>query len=789
MRGTNHSRPPLELVPKQPEDTAPKSNLPAQLTSLIGREREIAEVKRLLAEHRLLALTGSGGCGKTRLALAVAFEVVQEFDDGVWLVELASLSDPDLVPQAVASTLGVREVQDRPLTETLSKHLGFRKMLLVLDNCEHLVESCAALANTLLRACPNLRILVTSREALGIAGERAWLVPSLSLPGSQNLPPLEELAHYEAVRLFVERAAAAASTFELTERNAPAVAELCQRLGGIPLAIELAAARVRVLSVEQIASRLDHCFSLLTGGSRMALPRHRTLRATIDWSHDLLSEKEKALFRRLSVFAGGFTVEAAEKVCGGEGIEREEVLDLLTRLVDKSLVLVAERDGEARYRLLETVRQYGWEKLSESGEVEAVRWHHARFFLALAEEVEPKINTADRRLWLGRLEVEHDNLRAALRWTANAGETETGLRLGGALFWFWLHSGYWSEGRRWLEGALTGTSARTAARAKVLYGAGVLAWAQGDHATARSRLEESVAIWRELGDEQDIAYALHFLGLAVLGQGEPVRARSLAQESVEIFRKGEDEFGLAQSLSTLGLVIMAQGEDYALASSLQEESVAISRKTGDYWVLSLALRNLGFAAFRQGDYDRAVALFKESLAVLRQLGEKFFTTRSLEYLAAVLAMSGDHGRAARLFGAGEALREEIGAAVLPFYQVDYDHGVAVAQAQLGEEAFAAAWAQGRAMTPEQAIEYALEEGHEPEEPEEPEPSPDYPAGLTAREVEVLGLVAKGMTNAQVAQQLYLSPRTVNAHLNSIYHKLGVSSRGAAVRFAVEHGLV
>src|SRR5918997_3914016 len=348
------------------------NNLPLQLTSFVGREREIAEARDLLAEQRLLTLTGPGGCGKTRLALKAAAELAERFEDGVWLVELASLSDPALVPQTVAFALGMREQPGRLLTDTLSEYLELKKMLLVLDNCEHLVEACAQLAEALLRACPNLRILATSREALGITGETGWLVPSLSLPDPRYLPPVDELPRYEAARLFIERAAAMLPTFELTDRNAAAVARLCRGLDGIPLAIELAAARVKVLSVEQIAERLHDRFRLLTLGSRTALPRHRTLRATIDWSHDLLSEEEKVLFRRLSVFVGGFALGAAEAVCVGEDLEENEVLDLLSHLVDKSLVVMQERGGGMRYGLLETVRQYGREKLEESGEAEAV---------------------------------------------------------------------------------------------------------------------------------------------------------------------------------------------------------------------------------------------------------------------------------------------------------------------------------------------------------------------------------------------------------------------------------
>ena len=777
------------------EEKRPSHNMPLALTSFIGREREIAEVRRLLLledKDRLLTLTGPGGCGKTRLALAVASEVVEEFEDGVWWVELASLSDPNLVPQAVASVLGVREASGRSLTHMLAHHLKPKKTLLVLDNCEHLVESCTAFADALLHACPNLRILVTSREALGIAGERAWLVPSLSLPDSQNLPPLEGLANYEAIRLFVERAASAATTFELTERDAPAVARLCQRLDGIPLAIELAAARARVLSVEQIASRLDDCFSLLTGGSRMGLPRQRTLQATIEWSHDLLSEKERTLFRKLTVFAGGFTLEAAEAVCAGRDVEPEEVLDLLTYLVDKSMVLVAQQGGKARYRLLETVRQYGRQKLDESGEEPAVRRHHADFFLKLAEQVEPKINSKDHSLWLERLEAEHANLRAALAYYSQEKEAqgEAGLRLAGALFWFWFYRGHWSEGRGWLDGALAAHEsagmrppARTAARAKVLCGAGLLAWVQGDQAAARFQLEETVTLWRELGDKKGLGQALRILSHQMLGQDDPTVARSLAEESVELFREGEDEFELGGSLATLGLVALTQ-EDYAAAESFLEESVAICRKTGNDWALALALRNQGIRAFRQGDYELAVAHLRESLAVLGEPGNPVYMI-NLELLAAAVSMQGEHGRAARLFGTADALREAVGASVLASVRADYDQGVAAARAGLGEAAFATAWSEGWAMSPKQAMEYALYE-------KEPGPSPppkDDKAGLSAREVEVLRLVSQGLTDPQVAERLYLSPRTVGWYLRSIYRKLGVPSRAAAVKAAAERSLI
>ena len=771
--------------PGTPERGRPPNNLPLRLSSFIGRGREVAEVETLLSDDRLLTLTGPGGSGKTRMAIEVASEVVEDFRDGAWLVELASLSDPDLVAQAVAQALGVREAPGRPLIGTLLEHLESRKALLVLDNCEHLIDACATLADALLRSCPNLRILATSREAMGIAGERTWPVPPLSSPDSHNLPPLQELRSYEAIRLFAERANAVVPAFELTEHNAPAIARLCRILDGMPLAIELAAARVRVLSVEQISSRLEDSFALLTGGSRTALPRQRTLGAAIGWSYELLSEEEQVLLGELSVFAGGFALEAAESVCSGEDIEEHEVLDLLTRLVDKSLVQVSEQGGEARYRLLETVRQYGREKLEESGEEPDIRRRHADFFLQFAERVEPRINGKDRGFWLGRLEAEHDNLRAALAWSQETAEAETALRLAGALSWFWYHREYWSEWRRWLDGALAiresaRASGRTAARAKALSGGGFLAWMQGDQSLARSQLEESVALWREVGDGQGLAQALRFLSGSFESGGDYAAARPLAEESVRLFREGEDTFGLGITLSRLGITALAQG-DHAAARAALEEGVAICREIGDDWALALALRNLGIGALREGEHGEAVARLAESLGVLKETGNPLYM-QNLELLAAAVSMRGDHRRAALLFGAAEALREAVGAFVLPLYRAEYDSGVVAARAGLDEAILSAAWSEGRAMTPGEAIEYALRTKESPASPKES-------AGLSERELEVLRLVAEGLTDAQVAEKLYLSPRTVGWHLRSIYRKLGVPSRAAAARAAVERSLI
>jgi non-specific serine/threonine protein kinase len=761
-----------------------------ELSSFVGREKELAEVKRLLEDNRLLTLTGSGGCGKTRLALAAASELVEGFEDGVWFVELASLADPSLVPQSVAYALGVREQPGRSPTEALSDYLRNRKVLLVLDNCEHLVEACAELAEALLHSCPELRVLATSREALGITGEVAWLVPSLALPDIRRVPDIESLPRYESARLFVERAAAVKPTFTLTDQNAVAVAQVCYRLDGIPLAIELAAARAKVLSVEQIADRLDDSFGLLSAGGRTAMPRHRTLHATMDWSHELLSLEERALFRRLSVFAGGFTLEAAESVCAGAGLERDEVLDLLSHLVDKSLVIMREESGEARYRLLETVRQYGREKLSESGEAGQVQERHAGYYLALAEEAEPELKGERQIAWLERLERERDNLRAAMVWLLERGELEEAARLGWALWLFWGIRAHFAEGRRWMEQALSARGSATmpaSARAKALYVAGMMANYQGDHGSAEPLVEESLGLFRELEDKLGTAYALSNAGFAASGQGHHQRAITLNEESVHLFLEVGEKWGAAIQLCFLAVAWRDRGGDHGRARRLAERGLALSREVGERQSISAALYILATLAQAEGDHERARNLLEEGLIVSAELGNEADVAHCLEGLGSIAGAEGRIARAARLWGAEEALLEKIEAAVYT-YVPDRSHHrsrVAAAQARLGEEAWDAAWAEGRAMSLEQAIEYALER------PSTPEPTvvESYPAGLSAREVDVLRLVAQGMTNAEVARNLFISSRTVSWHLGSVYRKLGFNSRTEATRFAVEHDLL
>jgi non-specific serine/threonine protein kinase len=696
------------------------------------------------------------------------------------LVELAPLSDPSLVPQAVASALGVREQPGRPLTETLSEYLASKKVLLVLDNCEHLIEACAELAESLLRSCPELRVLATSREALGIAGEVTRPVPSLSLPDLRRMPNTESLSRYESARLFVERTEAVKPTFALTEQNAPSVAKICYQLDGIPLAIELAAARAKVLSVEEISERLEDCFGLLTVGSRTALPRQRTLHATMDWSYDLLPEQERILFRRLSVFAGDFTLEAAELVCAGEDLRSDEVLNLLSHLVDKSLVLVAEQDGEARYRLLETVRQYGWEKLSESGEEGRVRGRHAGHYLTLAEEAEPELKGEGQVAWLERFEREHDNLRSALRWLLERGESEKAARLGWALWLFWWIRGHFAEGQRSMEQAVSvaGSAAIPAsAQAKAPYVEGTMACGQGDPRSAEVLLEESAALFRELGDWRGVAYALGSAAVVAIIQERHERVIVYSEEATELFLEVGDKWGAAPMLGCSAVGWLNRG-DRRRARSLAERGLALCHETGDKHGTSIALLTLAGAAQAERDYERARDLFEEGLSVSAVLGNEADIVHCVEGLATVAAAEGSMVHAARLWGAAEALLEKIEAVYTYVPDRSINRSKVAVRSKIDEAAWGAAWAEGRAMTPEQAVEYALEQEAAPE-----------PTDLSAREADVLRLVATGLTNAEVAERLFLSSRTVDWHMGSIYRKLEIHSRAEATRFAAEHGLL
>lgn len=697
---------PKEFPPLRSLGASP-NNLPHQTTSFVGRERELGEVKRLLFTTSILMLTGTGGCGKTRLALKAATDLVETYADGVWFVEFAALREPGLVPNTIASALGVRAAPASTLEETLLDYMRPRTLLLVLDNCEHLTTACAELVGTLSRSCPRLRVLGTSREPLGVPGETVWRVPSLSLPVSDEAVSIEDLMHYEAPRLFIERAEAIRPGFAPTTKDAISIAAICRRLGGIPLAIELAAARVQVLAVEQIEARLDERFRLLTGGSRTALPRQRTLRGTLAWSYDLLSHQERALMRRLAVFAGAWTLEAAETICAGDGVDSSDVLDLLSQLVSKSLVLMDAQGGQGRYRMLETVREYGRERLDEANEMVSTRTQHLQWYLRLAEEARTELGGADQVSWLSRLEGEYDNLRAALDWSKIDGDSgDAGLRLALGLWEFWYVRGDFSEGRMWLETMLTRCHASDSLRAKALREAGFLALRQGDYDGSMRLGTESLSLFRNLGDLAGMGGATYLLGNVALYRGELERAKTLHFESLALRRKVGDKRRIAVSLNSLGEVART-GEDYPAARSAYEESLQLARAAEDRRGIVTATGNLGYVALHEGDYKRAERLFKEGLESAKQLVYKLGIAGCLAGLAGVAALAGEYARGVRLLGATQSLLGSLRSSLATPDRIQYDRTVEATCAALKPTAFTEALAEGGAMTLDQAIEYAL----------------------------------------------------------------------------------
>ncbi len=753
---------PSDFAPLNTLDTLP-NNLPLALTSFIGRERAIAEVNHLLAETRLLTLIGPGGTGKTRLALQVAAETLdaEHFKHGVWLVELAPVAEAQLVPQTVAAVLGVREVAEQPITTTLMNYLRSKNLLLLLDNCEHLIDVCAQLADTLLRACPEVRILATSREALGISGETTWRVPILSVPKGRDGVTVETLTAFESTRLFIDRALAAQPSFTLTESNTPFVIEICERLDGIPLAIELAAARVKVLSPQQIAARLDDRFRLLTGGSRTALPRQQTLRALIDWSYDLLPEVERVLLRRLSVFAGGWTLESAEAVGSMQKAEDgdsgslpsvdqlmpSDILDLLVQLLNKSLVTTDERNDEMRYRMLETIRQYAQEKLIDSGEATHIRDHHLDYFVEFVEGVDPELRGTEQETWLRRLDNDYDNIRAALEWSSHRPEVQLGFAA--SLWRFWRVRSYFSEGRRWLEGALARASdAPPLARAKALIGAASLANYQADYARAIVLLTEASELSRQAGDQHSIATSLNLMAHAQMMTGNFDQTRRVLDESLTIFKKLGDKRGMSYVYFFLGSMYLAEGE-LSQARQVLEQSLALMREVGDRWWIGNILLQFAWAINQQGDHERALALFDEvleigrsfddkrgiaralmyiaeakfyqrdyatarnkyiqALRVFQEIGDKWWGTVCLEGLAAVFAELGDPERVARLLAAAEHLHEILGAPLLMAYRDTRERTLAYAQSELDSKSFKVFWEAGRGLTFTQAIELAVKD--------------------------------------------------------------------------------
>jgi predicted ATPase/class 3 adenylate cyclase/DNA-binding CsgD family transcriptional regulator len=871
---------PVDFPPLNTLGTYP-NNLPIQPTPFIGREREVAAVGQLLRREdvHLVTLTGPGGTGKTRLALQAAAELSDLFVDGIYFVDLAPISDPALVIVAIAQSLNIREVGGQPLMERLKDELQRKQILLLLDNFEQVVSAAVQVAD-LLANCPQLKVIVTSRVVLHVQAEQEFFVPSLSLPDPNHLPDLVALSQYESVALFIRRAQSVKPDFQVTNANAPAVAETCVRLDGLPLALELAAARMKLLSPEALLARLGQPLHVLTGGPRDVVARQQTLRNTIEWSYQLLDAHEQWLFRVLSVFVGGGALPAIEALCTSLGGEAEAVLDTVASLADKSLLQRMEQQAaqEPRFSMLETIREYALERLEALGETEAARKAHAAYFLRLAEKAEQGVTGPQQAVLLERLEQEHENLRAAMQWSLEqaGNERAMALRLGGALLSFWLVRGNFSEGRDFLERALSRSDNVAApVQAKALYAAASLhdplssldraeelgeqsvalyreladilgianclhlladiAWGRGNLAGARALGEESLLLFREGDDRRSVAYLLYHLGSLAIEQGEYARGRDLLTESVMINRELGDTRFIALSLFKLAQLCHVSGGDLAQAHTLLDESFALSREVGDKESIANCLNLWGMLALSEGDMasarsqvEQALVLFKEmqqqhgaalslyalaqvaaaqgnhvgsqalyeqGIGVARKAGDKRTIPSGLEGLAAAVAAQGNHAWAAHLWGAAETLREAIGVPLPPIERVPYHRAVAAARTQLGEQAFAAAWVEGRTMSLEQALatpgQVAPPVPTRGERSSSPTPAspPSYPDGLTAREVEVLRVVAQGLTNEQVAERLVISPRTVDTHLTSIYSKIGVSSRVAATRYAIEHHLV
>jgi len=740
-----------------------QSNLPAQTTSLIGRQREISAVRQLLrqADGRLITLTGPAGVGKTRLALQAAAEALDDFASGACFVALAPVSDPNLVIPTIAHTLGVREVSGQPLLETLIAFLRDQQLLLVLDNVEQVLDAAPQLAE-LLTACPQLTLLVTSRALLHLYGERTFLVPPLTLPARPTLPIAEtnhvtNMTQSEAVQLFVERAQAAKADFGLTHANAPAVAEICARLDGLPLAIELAAARVRLFPPAVLLVRLSSRLHELTGGPRDQPARQQTLNNTLEWSYHLLDATEQILFRRLGVFVRGCTLQAAEAICMAGSERPRAVVDGITSLLDQSMLQqIAGIDAEPRYQMLETIREYASAKLAQSGDAAMTRDRHLQFFLTLAEAAEPHLEDAEQSGWLVCLEREHDNLRSALRWALERDINETAsvqgelaLQLAGTLAPFWLRHSHWSEGRAWLREALTRCPAGLPTlRAKALLGAATIAVFHHDLVQAVALAEQSLALYQAQNDQRGIANALRVLGMAAGDQGDYTRAVALTEECLRLNRRIDNKLGIADALGVLGEVACYQG-DHRRATLVWEESLALAREMGDRWRIAAALKFLSFVALDQGDAARAQALASESLALNRELGdrrqsgsslyalalairdqgdyvaartmlaeafalfaevqEKLYRARALEALAGIAVVEGAYERAARVFGAAEAFCGTFNMPLVLLQRAVYERNVALVRAQLDAARLSKAWAEGRAMMLEQAVAYALEE--------------------------------------------------------------------------------
>ncbi|HEY2593935.1 MAG TPA: LuxR C-terminal-related transcriptional regulator [Chloroflexota bacterium] len=756
-------------------------NLPLQATRFVGRERDVEHLRGLLGSARLLTLTGAGGIGKTRLALEVARAPRVAYRDGVWLVDLAPVAEPDLVAHAVAGTLGLRAETELSVQAALVEFLSGRHVLLVIDNCEHLVDASAHLIEAVLRACPEVSILATSRESLHITGGATWRVA-----------PLPEA---EAVRLFADRAQAI-SGLEVTASSTPSVVRVCQQVDCIPLAIELAAARTGVLSVDQIATRLDNRFRLLTGGGRAAPARQQTLRATIDWSYELLPRAERRLLNRLSVFAGDWSLEAAERVGAETGSPGRHVLEALARLVDKSLVQVEARPGgHVRYRLLESVRAYAAERLREDGEAADVQQRHCAYYSALAQEAEAQVLWGPHGLdWLVRLDGEQSNLRAALGWSlSEGGDASAGLRLAGCLGHYWYTRGDRSEGHTWLTRALARVPSPTDASdasdvderrawAWAVLWAGGLAHGRSDYDQATRLMHQAMRAFERLDDQRGLGWCLHFLGHVARARSELPQAEDLLEGSIAAFRGVGDEISVILPLAALGFTVCLLG-DPSRATELCEEAVHLARETGASGRLALALIYQGQVASLLDRPTPAANAFLEGLRVAREWDSAWGMAECLEGLAVVASGEGQPERAARLLGAAARLRQAIGAPVHPVDRADHERAVEASRSALGLAEYASAWESGQQLGVDEVIACAALPDTDAAAPST---AGEQLALLTTREREVAVLIARGLSNRQIAAELVIAERTVTNHVEHIFDKLGFRSRAQVAAWITEH---
>ncbi len=682
-----------------------RRNLPLQLTTFVGRISQLAEIQTLLATKRLVTLAAVGGAGKTRLALEVAGRARDAYPDGTWFVDLTLAKDGHQISRVFGSALGVHERARQPMAETLIQHLSGRHLLLVVDNCEHVIDDCAGLVDTIHRSCPDVALLATSREPLRVRGETVWPVPLLAVPDAAAPIDLHELPECEAVALFLDRAHLTATNFELSAENAPAVAELCRRLEGIPLAIELAAARIGLMSPNQMLERLQDRFGLLTGGSRTSPTRHRTLQSALDWSHDLLGDRERTLFRRLSVFAGGFSLEAIEQV-SGDALEVAAITGLLGNLVDKSLVIAAsEGSASIRFRMLETMHQFARERLAESGEMERLTSRHSEFFVSLAEEAAPHLESRDQQSSYRRLAQEIGNLRLALESTTGR-EPEANLRLSTALTVFWYLHGLVQEGDSWLNRALAGYAIRNELRARALGDAGQISYWRDDIESASARWHECLDIYRELADRNGIAWGLGWVGEVTEWQGDLETAHTYYDDALALASEAQDSRLIGGILRHLGRLAMKAG-DHDRARSYLEESISHFERIGDERPINFALGYLGLNAVESGDFTVARSQLEQALDIARTLDFTIGVATPLMYFAALAAAQSHPVRALHLAGAAEGLAASAGAAPTRLTRPVVERWLDQSRRTLGRKRSAARWAEGRAMSRQQAIEIAL----------------------------------------------------------------------------------